>query len=146
MHDRCPDRRDQWEKSREAAFAAFERARQQMLAKPLQAQISAYRARARDLVPYLEPEELSREAQLADQHRQRLLLVRHDLAGAEREVRNIFDQAFSDSPSPYVPRSRGANSAAKQQVFRSSHAVVNTPSSGAQNLDVPRLGRVVKVW
>ena len=142
MREDCSRKHDNSQSSRKSALDAFDKARQQMMAKPFQKQFDAYRERARALVPYLDLEELSQEAQLADQRRQRLRLVRHDTAGAEQDVRDIFDEAFMRAP--YVPQSRDVKPARDRQVPCSSPAM--TTHRSAHHPEVPRAGRNVKAW
>lgn len=87
-----------------------------MWASPFKAQFRAYCDRAADLIPYLDLEELSQEAQLARLHRDRLRDVRHDLAGAERQVCAMFDEAYLEATRPFVPRSRVPVSKAGRQL------------------------------
>lgn len=134
---------DKAQRSRESALAAFDRARQRMMAKPFQRQFNAYRDRARELVPYLDLEELSQEAQLAEERRLQQRLVRPDTAGAERRVRDVFDEAYLKAISPYIPQSRDVKPSRNRQVPCSSPAV--TTHRSTHGPAVPRAG-YVKVW
>lgn len=123
MREDCFRKHDNSQSSRKSALDAFDKARQQMMAKPFQKQFDAYRERARALVPYLDLEELSQEAQLADERWQRLRLVRDDLAAAERNVRDVFDGAFTRARSPFIPQSRDVKRARNREVPCSSPVV-----------------------
>ena len=145
MRQDCCREYDKSQRSREPAIAAFDHARQEMMATPFQRQFDAYRDCARALVPYLDLEELSREAQLADRRSRQLRLVRDDLAGAEERVRNLFDEAFMNTASPYVPQSRNnVKPVRDRQVPRSFSAVTSHRST--QCSEVSRARSYVKAW
>lgn len=115
-----------------------------MLAKPFPEQFDAYCARARDLVPYLDLEELSREAWFAEERSRLQGRIRPDTAGAERRVHDVFHEAFLKASSPYEPQSRDVEPAPNRQGLCSFPAV--TTHRSGQHPEEPRAGRNVKAW